>query len=123
MHQGDAVFHASDPEVSRRKHNTYRDGMVHVLSEKCATCIFNPATRFVPGSSVAALVSETKDVPGSAVICHSTLGQNGKKEHAICSGWWDRFASRDAILTLARNMGIIKYVELLKQTGQHGGST
>lgn len=29
----------------RQAHNVFRDGKVHVLSQECATCIFNPHTR------------------------------------------------------------------------------
>ena len=40
----------------RAPHNIFRDGKVHVLSEECKTCIFNPHTRPVSGARVAGMV-------------------------------------------------------------------
>lgn len=83
--------------------NTYRDGKVHVLSEKCAQCAFTPR-RIVPGSRVADIVRTTREEPGAHFICHeATIDQ----EDAICAGWWDRFASEDPVLMAAQSMGII----------------
>lgn len=91
------------------EHNIYRDGKVHLLSEMCATCIFNPHTRPVEGRRVAEMVRETKDEDGSTVVCHSTLITK-EQEHAICRGWWDRLGSTDTILRLAAAMEIIEEV-------------
>jgi hypothetical protein len=42
------------------------------------------------------------------VVCHSTLYKDtGPARHAICRGWYDRFAERDRILRLALAMGVI----------------
>jgi len=88
--------------------NVYRDGEVHVLSRECATCIFNPHTRPIEGARVAEMVTETKDEPGSTVICHSTLYKDsGPARHAICRGWFDRLGDRDPILRLARAMDVV----------------
>ena len=92
------------------KHNVFRDGKVHVLSEKCQTCIFNPHTRPVAGSRVAEMVRDTMDVEGSTVVCHSTLYGEGEREDAICRGWYDRLADRDPLLGLAQAMDIIEEV-------------
>lgn len=91
-------------------HNTYRDGRVHVLSEKCATCIFRPHERPVSGARVAGMVRDTKDEPGATIVCHHTL-MHEPQENAICRGWWDRFADADPILRLARGMGVVKEVD------------
>ncbi|QTF81596.1 hypothetical protein SEA_PULCHRA_81 [Microbacterium phage Pulchra] len=84
--------------------DTFRDGKVHVLSEKCGQCAFTPQ-RIVPGSRVADIVRETKDVEGAHFICHETTiaGQGD----AICAGWYDRFADSDPLLRLANSMGVI----------------
>lgn len=87
-------------------HNVYRGGQVHVLSEKCATCIFRPSMRPVPGGRVAGMVRDTKDEPGATVVCHHTLYRD-VDEHAICRGWWERFADLDPILRLANALGIV----------------
>lgn len=86
------------------EHTIYRDGTVHVLAEQCDTCIFNPATRPVPGARVAGMIRDTKDTAGATIVCHSTLyNLDGRDDqaHAICRGWFDRFAHRDPILRLA----------------------
>ena len=93
------------------KHNTYRDGKVHVMADKCKTCIFNPHTRPVEGKRVAEMVRGTKDDDGSTVVCHSTLYTGGEEKHAICKGWYDRFADQDTILRLAEAMDVIEFQE------------
>jgi hypothetical protein len=93
------------------QHNVYRDGKIHVLSEKCATCIFRPNERPVDGARVAEMVRDTMDEPGATVVCHKTLYDlDGKtdQEHAICRGWYDRLGDRDPILRLAQVMGVIQ---------------
>lgn len=89
----------------------YRDGKVHVLADKCDTCIFKPHARplGVDGARVASMVRDTKDDPGATVPCHSTLYRPDKDENAVCRGWWDRFAQADPILRQAEALGIIEY--------------
>lgn len=89
-------------------HNVYRDGEIHVLSEKCATCIFRPDARFVPGSRVAEMVRNTKDNPGATVPCHDALW-SPDTDDAICRGWWDRLADSDPVLQLAKAMDIVVF--------------
>ena len=92
-------------------HDIYRDGRIHVLTEQCSTCIFNPHTRPVPGARVAEMVLGTKDTDLATVPCHHTL--YGMAEHnAICRGWWDRFATRDNLLRYAMRIGIVVYDDL-----------
>lgn len=94
------------------KHNVFRDGRVHVLSEECATCIFKPATRPVLGARVAEMVRDTMAEDGATVVCHSTLFESdpSEQENAICRGWFDRFADKDAIMRRARAFDIITEV-------------
>ena len=92
------------------EHTTYRDGKVHVAREKCSTCIFRPKERPVEGARVAEMIRETMSEPGGNIVCHHTLyDMDGKddREHAICRGWYDRFADRDPILRMAQAEGII----------------
>jgi hypothetical protein len=86
----------------------FRDGMVHVLSEKCESCIFT-TNRPVDGARVASMVSATKDDPGATIPCHSTLYRPDKQENAICAGWFERFAEADPIIRQAQALGIIQY--------------
>jgi hypothetical protein len=86
----------------------YRGGLVHVLSEKCQSCIFTK-NRPVEGERVAQMVRDTKDDPGATIPCHSTLYRPGKQDNAICAGWFERFAETDPVLRQAQAMGIITY--------------
>lgn len=87
--------------------DTYRDGKVHVMAEKCAQCAFSTG-RIVPGARVADIVRTTKDEPGAHFICHkTTIAADGD---AICAGWYDHFGDRDPLLRLAEGMGIIERV-------------
>lgn len=94
------------------RHNIYRDGKVHLLSEKCATCIFKPKERPVDGARVAGMVRATMDTDGATVVCHHTLYQKegNPQENAICRGWYERLGDRDSLLQAAERMGIIKEV-------------
>lgn len=96
----------------RQAHNVFRDGKVHVLSQECVTCIFNPHTRPVAGARVASMVRETMNTDGGSVVCHSTLyePEGAPKENAVCRGWYDRLADRDPIFRLAQVMGVIEEV-------------
>jgi hypothetical protein len=105
----------NDDEVSETDeesgpHNIFRDGKIHLLSEKCATCIFNPKTRPVDGARVAGMVRDTMDEDGATVVCHSTLYGEGDPENAICRGWYDHLADRDPILRMANAMDVIQEV-------------
>lgn len=88
-------------------HNTFRDGKVHVMAEKCGQCAFTPQ-RIIRPSKVAEIVAETRDVPGAHFICHNrTIAGDGD---AICRGWYDACADLDPILSLAKAMRLIEQV-------------
>lgn len=85
--------------------DTFRDGKVHVMSEKCAQCAFTPE-RIVPGARVAEIVNETKDVEGAHFICHlTTIAGDGD---SICAGWYENLGDRDPLLQMADRLGIIQ---------------
>lgn len=87
------------------KHNVYRDGEVHVLAEKCRTCIFGP-NRPVSAGRVRGMVEQTQAEDGGNIPCHSTLFEPGV-DNAICRGWWDRYADQDVLMRLAQAMEIV----------------
>jgi len=84
--------------------NAYRDGKVHLMSEKCPTCVFRPGNlmHLEPGR-VAEMVKEAK-AEESAIICHSTLDG----DNAVCRGFFDRHST--ATLQLAERFGVLKEV-------------
>jgi hypothetical protein len=88
------------------RHNIYRGGRVHVMERECDTCIFRPKDRFVPGARVAEMVRETTD-DGATVVCHATLIAD--TDNAVCRGWWDRLADKDATCRLAVALELVEY--------------
>jgi len=84
----------------------YRDRKVHVLSEKCSTCIFRPGNlmHLEPGR-VRDMIEQCLSKEGGNIPCHKTLSD----ERAICRGYFDSYADRDPILALAKAMDVISY--------------
>lgn len=87
----------------------YRDGRVHVLAGKCATCIFRPGNlmRLTPGRVKGMVDAALADQ--SAITCHSTLYGQGDGQ-AVCRGFYDAHGDRSLPLQLARAMGCVKEV-------------
>jgi hypothetical protein len=92
--------------------DVYRDGKVHVMADRCGTCIFRPGNRMslAPGR-VRGMVDETQRESGGHVVCHSTLYREGVG-NAVCRGWWDRYAMNDPTFRLAGIMDALVFDEL-----------
>lgn len=89
----------------------YRDGRVHVMAERCSTCILRPdgsiREHLAPGR-VKQLVEENR-AAGAAPACHhTTYGQDPKGE-AVCRGYFDLFAEDTAVLRLAVALDVITW--------------
>jgi len=94
-------------DTQGRKQNVYRDGKVHVASEKCEQCLFTPK-RLVSGAHAAEIVRKTTgpdSEAGSAFNCHK--GTIADKD-AICAGWYEKFGDKDPILIMAEKLGAIE---------------
>ncbi|KYH44795.1 hypothetical protein ATK17_1753 [Branchiibius hedensis] len=83
--------------------NAFREGKVHVVADRCGTCIFRPGDpmRLAPGrvkDMVNAAVSQD-----SAIICHSSLGG----QNAVCRGFFDRYDTTP--LRLARALRLVEF--------------
>lgn len=91
-----------------KPHNVYRDGKVHVLSERCETCIFRAGNlmHLKPGR-VKDMVDQCLENE-SAIPCHKTLDG----DNAICRGYYDGYADRTMTLRLAKFFEIIEEVAL-----------
>ena len=62
------------------KFNAYREGLVHVMGERCKTCVFRPGNLMhLATGRLAGMVRESEKA-GSAIICHDTLGTKLQKE-------------------------------------------
>jgi hypothetical protein len=92
--------------------NVYRDGKVHVLSEKCPTCVFRPGNLMdLDPGRLAGMVKEATAAQ-TAIICHSTLPYHpkGGDEQAVCRGFFDRHPTQP--LQIAERLDMIAWVDL-----------
>lgn len=87
----------------------YRDGRLHVLSERCATCILRPdgsiRSSLHPGR-VRELVRANLDADAAPACHHTTYGQDPQGE-AICRGFYDLYRNRVTGLRLAEPLGVL----------------
>ena len=86
----------------------YRDGRIHVLSEKCSTCVFRPQNlmHLAPGRLKDLVESNVEN--GSALTCHQTLPYGEyDAEPAVCRGFYD--AHKTYPLQLADRLGKVEY--------------
>lgn len=89
----------------------YRGGRVHVLSAKCASCIFRSVNdgRILglrPGR-VAGMVAEARSTDSGNIPCHMTIHTDTVRP-AICRGFWD-LPRRPALLDVAERLGVVEY--------------
>jgi hypothetical protein len=93
----------------------YSDDRVHLMPEKCSTCIFRPDNlmSLQPGR-VKDMVDGCLEHPAGNIPCHQTIhGQ--RDQQAICRGFWDSYKDRQSVLVLAEQMG--KVVEVSGNVG------
>lgn len=83
----------------------FRDGLVHVLDGKCATCIFRPGNRMrlKPGR-VAEMIRNAR-AKDTAITCHETYN----RDPAVCRGFWDTQRGHIWPLRLAQHLGLIRF--------------
>lgn len=88
---------------------SYRDGRIHVMADKCSTCVFRPGNlmRLAPGR-LADLI-ETNLAADTAFACHQTIYQEAVDE-VICHGYHDSYGDCVTALRMARAMGLIQWV-------------
>ena len=88
--------------------NAYRDGQVHVLTEKCQTCVFRA------GNLMRLQEGRLKDLVDSnlaedtALVCHATLYKDGV-DNAVCRGYFDAYGTEVTPLRMAQMMDLIAY--------------
>lgn len=87
----------------------YRDGKVHVMADKCATCIYRPGNlmNLTPGRVKD--LADAAVTAGSAITCHSTLPALTAEEghEAICRGFYDAHGRNIMAMRLANLAGIL----------------
>ena len=85
------------------RHNTYRDGRVHVQAELCSSCIFRPGNLMqLRSGRVRGMVDEAR-ASESAIVCHQTLDG----DNSVCRGFFDRFPTTP--LQLAERLGMVRF--------------
>jgi hypothetical protein len=86
------------------KHNTYRDGKVHVLAERCDTCVFHPGNRMHLNPGRLRDLVESNLALDTALVCHSTLGT---EHNAVCRGFFDAYGTEVTALRMADALHMI----------------
>lgn len=90
------------------KHEVYRDGEIHVLSQKCDTCIFRPGNLMHLAEDRKNRMAAEAVANQSVIPCHKTIyGEDVKP--AICRGYWDVHQKDVGLLQAAKRMGIVVY--------------
>lgn len=87
----------------------YRGGKVHVLAEKCSTCIFRPGNKMhlQPGRVKEMVEGSLKE--SGAITCHQTLPYGEyEADPAVCRGFYDAYKDQHMLLRLAESMGIVE---------------
>lgn len=85
----------------------YYDGRVHVLRERCSTCVFRPGNLMRLGRGRLADLVESNVAGDSALTCHSTLYRDDV-EPAVCRGFFDGYTTTP--LQLAERLGLIMWM-------------
>lgn len=95
----------------------FRDGKVHVMSEKCSTCVFRPGNlmRLRPGR-LQEMTDHVQDT-GVPFSCHQTLAyasiehQEHYEGNALCAGAVEQYGPESNIIRMARLMEIVEGVD------------
>jgi hypothetical protein len=85
-------------------------GTVHVLSEKCSTCIFRPGNLMDLESGQVKRMVEGSVADGAAITCHQTLAQMRPvygAEPAMCRGFVDAHGKRVPAIRMAVATGVL----------------
>ena len=91
------------------ENDNFRNGKVHVLSEKCSTCVFRPGNlmHLRPGALKEMVDYHTENQ--TAFACHQTLdiGEYVVEGNAICRGFFDAHGADIIPLRMAVAMDIL----------------
>jgi hypothetical protein len=89
----------------------YSEGKVHVMAEKCDTCIFRPGNqmRLNPGRVKEMVTASIEG--GGGITCHKTIHGQAEQE-ATCRGFFDACKDQVPAFDLAERIGVIEEVSL-----------
>lgn len=93
--------------------DAYRDGKVHVLTEKCSTCVFRSGNLMHLQAGRLKDLADSNIEADSALTCHQTLeyGEYEVEGNAICRGYFDAYAKEVTPLRLAISLDAVAEVE------------
>lgn len=80
----------------------YRDGKVHVLAERCSTCVFRPGNLMTLSDGRLRDLIDQNLKADAALTCHKTIGH----DPAVCRGFFDAYETTP--LRLAKAFRIIE---------------
>lgn len=103
---------ASDGLVQAYCRPAFRDGLVHVLMERCSSCIFRPGNLMALQPGRLAGLVKGAIAADSAIICHQTLPYGGYDVpgQAVCRGFADHHGDAVVPLRLARAFDMLRHV-------------
>jgi hypothetical protein len=90
----------------------YRDGQVHVMAEKCPTCVFRPGNlmHLQPGRLTDMVRQSIAD--GGGITCHDTLYREDV-DQATCRGFWDAHRDRVQAFQVAERLHAMRVARTL----------
>jgi len=80
----------------------FREGMVHVRREKCATCIFHPGNLMDLRPGRVRQMKRAADRDGTCITCHEDMNT---ADAAVCAGYYASHNSQ--LLQVAERLGRI----------------
>lgn len=87
----------------------YRDGRIHVLTEKCSTCVMRPGNLMhLKTGRLADLINSNLQAD-TAFACHQTL-YRPDTDQALCRGYVDAYGDQVTPIRAARMFGVITEV-------------
>lgn len=80
-------------------------GRVHVLADRCTTCVFRPGNLMHLNPGRLKDLIETNTASGSALTCHATLADwDAPAPPAVCRGFYDAHPTPPLLLAAALDM-------------------
>jgi hypothetical protein len=87
----------------------FHSGKIHVMAEKCSTCIFRPGNLMHLKPGRVKDMAESSIADGAGITCHKTiLGQ--ADQEATCRGFFDSYSDRVMAFQLAERLNMIEEV-------------
>lgn len=92
----------------RRKRPPYSDNKVHVMVERCSTCVFHPGNLMrLEDGRLKDLVSQNL-ARDTALVCHKTIYEEEYVQKAVCRGFYDAYGAEVTPLRMAQALGVIE---------------